>query len=171
MAIQSYPLTWQDRLVPPLQAAAGGALVVIGVVMVAWYVMATAPGAAGSDALKAVAIVTARSEAPSGWTTSKFPDSTLIYRETFRFTDHFGVEHMASDQVSAVFYSSHPEGSAIDVIYYQDAPGKAVIDTPSRLIPQTDAILAAIGLGAMGIGGMLALAGITSPRPVRRKAA
>src|SRR4051812_36073642 len=169
MAVQSNPLSWQDRVLPPLQAAAGGALVVIGVVMVAWYVMATAPGAAGGDALKAVAVVTARSDAPSGWTASRFPDSTLIYRETFRFTDHFGVEHMASDQVSAVFYSSHPEGSTIDVLYYQDAPGKAVIDNASRLVPQADAILAAIGLGAMGIGGMLALAGIAGPRPARRK--
>ena len=160
-----------DRLLPPLQAAAGGALVVAGVMMVAWYVVATAPGVAGSDALKAIGTVTARSEVPSGWKASKFPDSTLIYSETFHFIDQFGIEHTATDQVSAVFYGSHPVGSTMEVLYYADAPSKAVIDTPSRLMPEADAILAAMGLGAMGLGGALALASITRPRPMKRRQA
>lgn len=168
---ETHEPNWWDRLLPPLQAASGGALVIVGVMLVAWYVMATAPGSAGNDALKAVGTVTARMEQPSGWKTSKFPDSTLIYTETFRFIDQFGVEHTASDQVSAAYYGNHPLGSTIDVLYYPDAPTKAVIDNPSRLIPQSDAILAAMGLGAMGIGGMLALAGITGARPARRRAA
>jgi hypothetical protein len=160
-----------DRVIPPLQAAAGGALVVVGVMMVTWYVMATAPGVAGSDALKAVGTVTARSELPSGWKAGKFLDSTLIYSETFRFIDQFGIEHTATDQVSAVFYGSHPIGSTMEVLYYADAPSKAVIDNPSRLIPQADAILGAMGVGAMGLGGALALAGITRPRPIKRRQA
>ena len=40
-----------------------------------------------------------------------------------------------------------------------------------RLVPQSAAILAAFGLAAMGFGGILALAGITRPRPIRRRAA
>ena len=171
MATQPNSTSWMDRVMPPLQAATGGAMVVIGIMMVTWYVMATAPGVAGSDALKAVGTVTARSEQPSGWKSSKFPDSTLIYSETFHFIDQFGIEHTATDQVSAIFYGSHPIGSTMEVVYYADAPGKAVIDTPSRLIPQADAILGAMGLGAMGLGGALALAGITRPRPMKRRAA
>ena len=171
MATQPNSISWMDRVLSPLQAAAGGALVVIGVMTVTWYVMATAPGVAGSDALKAIGTVTARSEEPSGWKAGKFLDSTLIYTETFHFLDQFGIEHTATDQVSAVFYGSHPVGSTMEVLYYADAPGKAVIDTPSRLVPQADAILGAMGLGAMGIGGALALAAVTRPRPVRRRAA
>ena len=114
--------------------AAGAALLVGGLVSIASFVVQTAPGAPVPDAIRADAIVTSFSAQPSGWNGYNFPASRLIYREQFSFRDSNGMEHDGSDEVSEIYLSRHPFNSSIVVYFYPEAPDKAVIDLPSRLV-------------------------------------